>query len=95
MHRDIKPQNIIISTEGKVKVTDFGIARATNNNTINSEVMGSVHYASPEQARKFDALHFFLLHDPGLFLMPDRNQHHEVLVWADQRFLVSGLNGAV
>ena len=51
VHRDIKPQNIIISTEGKVKVTDFGIARATNNNTINSEVMGSVHYASPEQAR--------------------------------------------
>ena len=51
VHRDIKPQNIIISTEGKVKVTDFGIARATNNNTINSEVMASVHYASPEQAR--------------------------------------------
>ena len=51
VHRDIKPQNIIISTEGKVTVTDFGIARATNNNTINSEVMGSVHYASPEQAR--------------------------------------------
>ena len=51
IHRDIKPQNIIISTEGKVKVTDFGIARAANSNTINSDVMGSVHYASPEQAR--------------------------------------------
>ncbi|MEY8389939.1 Stk1 family PASTA domain-containing Ser/Thr kinase [Lachnospiraceae bacterium] len=51
IHRDIKPQNIIISTEGKVKVTDFGIARAASANTINSEVMGSVHYASPEQAR--------------------------------------------
>lgn len=51
IHRDIKPQNIIISTEGKVKVTDFGIARAANTNTINSDVMGSVHYASPEQAR--------------------------------------------
>ena len=51
IHRDIKPQNIIISTEGKVKVTDFGIARVANANTINSEVMGSVHYASPEQAR--------------------------------------------
>ncbi len=50
-HRDIKPQNIIISTEGKVKVTDFGIARAISSNTISSEVMGSVHYASPEQAR--------------------------------------------
>jgi serine/threonine-protein kinase len=51
IHRDIKPQNIIISTEGKVKVTDFGIAHAVNNNTIHSDVMGSVHYASPEQAR--------------------------------------------
>lgn len=51
IHRDIKPQNIIISTEGKVKVTDFGIAKAATNNTISSDVMGSVHYASPEQAR--------------------------------------------
>lgn len=51
IHRDIKPQNIIISTEGKVKVTDFGIARATTSNTIHADVMGSVHYASPEQAR--------------------------------------------
>ena len=51
IHRDIKPQNIIISTEGKVKVTDFGIARAANSNTISSDVMGSVHYSSPEQAR--------------------------------------------
>ena len=51
IHRDIKPQNIIISTEGKVKVTDFGIARVASSNTINSDVMGSVHYASPEQAR--------------------------------------------
>lgn len=51
VHRDIKPQNIIISKEGKVKVTDFGIARAASSNTINSTVMGSVHYISPEQAR--------------------------------------------
>lgn len=51
VHRDIKPQNIIISTEGKVKVTDFGIARAANNHTLHSDVMGSVHYTSPEQAR--------------------------------------------
>lgn len=51
IHRDIKPQNIIISTEGKVKVTDFGIARAASSNTISSDVMGSVHYSSPEQAR--------------------------------------------
>ncbi|MCD7980850.1 MAG: Stk1 family PASTA domain-containing Ser/Thr kinase [Clostridiales bacterium] len=51
IHRDIKPQNIMISTDGKVKVTDFGIARAVSENTIHSDVMGSVHYASPEQAR--------------------------------------------
>ena len=51
VHRDIKPKNIIISTDGKVKVTDFGIARAVSENTIHSDVMGSVHYASPEQAR--------------------------------------------
>ena len=51
IHRDIKPQNIMISTDGKVKVTDFGIARAASSNTISSNVMGSVHYASPEQAR--------------------------------------------
>ena len=54
VHRDIKPQNIIISREGKVKVTDFGIARATlgtSTNTINQAPVGSVHYLSPEQAR--------------------------------------------
>ena len=51
VHRDIKPQNIMISTEGKVKVTDFGIAHAASSNTVNSDVMGSVHYTSPEQAR--------------------------------------------
>lgn len=51
IHRDIKPQNIIISKEGKVKVTDFGIAKAASNNTVSSNVMGSVHYTSPEQAR--------------------------------------------
>ena len=46
VHRDIKPQNIIISKEGKVKVTDFGIAKVNSSST-----MGSVHYISPEQAR--------------------------------------------
>lgn len=51
VHRDIKPQNIIISREGKVKVTDFGIAKATTSQTTTSAAMGSVHYASPEQAR--------------------------------------------
>ncbi|HHT97054.1 MAG TPA: Stk1 family PASTA domain-containing Ser/Thr kinase [Clostridiales bacterium] len=51
IHRDIKPQNIIISREGKVMITDFGIAKATSSNTITSNTMGSVHYLSPEQAR--------------------------------------------
>ena len=51
IHRDIKPQNIIISRDGKVKVTDFGIAKAATSNTITSNVMGSVHYTSPEQVR--------------------------------------------
>ena len=51
IHRDIKPQNVIISRDGKVKVTDFGIAKATTSNTISTNAMGSVHYTSPEQAR--------------------------------------------
>ena len=51
IHRDIKPQNIIISKDGKVKVTDFGIAKAVTSNTISTNAMGSVHYTSPEQAR--------------------------------------------
>ena len=51
IHRDVKPQNIIISIDGKVKLSDFGIARAASSNTISSNVMGSVHYSSPEQVR--------------------------------------------
>ena len=51
VHRDVKPQNIIISVDGKVKLSDFGIARAASSNTISSNVMGSVHYSSPEQVR--------------------------------------------
>lgn len=51
IHRDIKPQNIIISNDGKVKVTDFGIARMVTSTTVSTVAMGSVHYTSPEQAR--------------------------------------------
>ena len=51
IHRDVKPQNIIISTDGTAKVADFGIARAATSDTINSNVMGSVHYSAPEQSR--------------------------------------------
>ena len=51
IHRDIKPQNMLISRDGKVKVADFGIARAATSQTVNSTVVGSVHFFSPEQAR--------------------------------------------
>lgn len=51
IHRDIKPQNILISKDGTAKVTDFGIAKAASSNTITASAMGSVHYISPEQAR--------------------------------------------
>jgi len=51
IHRDIKPQNIMLSKEGKVKVADFGIARAVTKQTIGQTAIGSVHYISPEQAK--------------------------------------------
>ena len=52
IHRDIKPQNIIISTEGVVKIADFGIAGVASQEAANTAVMGSVHYISPEQAKR-------------------------------------------
>lgn len=51
VHRDIKPQNILITDDSKVKVADFGIARAVSEQTVNANAIGSVHYISPEQAR--------------------------------------------
>lgn len=51
IHRDIKPQNIIMSRDGKVKVTDFGIAKVADSTTVTTTAAGSVHYISPEQAR--------------------------------------------
>lgn len=53
IHRDIKPQNIMLTEDGTIKVTDFGIARLSDNNTrtMTDQAIGSVHYIAPEQAR--------------------------------------------
>ena len=55
IHRDIKPQNIMVQPDGNVKVMDFGIARAKNSvMTQTSSVLGTAHYISPEQAQGKD-----------------------------------------
>ncbi|MCQ2547924.1 MAG: Stk1 family PASTA domain-containing Ser/Thr kinase [Clostridia bacterium] len=54
IHRDVKPHNILITSDGTAKLADFGIAKAINNSTLsnkNDKILGSVHYFSPEQAR--------------------------------------------
>lgn len=53
IHRDIKPQNILVSPDGMIKVADFGIARVAGSDTLTKDdaVLGSVHYFSPEQAK--------------------------------------------
>lgn len=53
IHRDVKPQNILVTSDGVMKVTDFGIAKSTTSSTITntSTIMGSAHYLSPEQAK--------------------------------------------
>ncbi len=69
IHRDIKPQNIIITTDGLVKVTDFGIARAKSSSiTETGSVMGSVHYLSPEQAQGLPATELSDIYSFGVVL---------------------------
>ena len=70
IHRDIKPQNIIISPDGSIKLTDFGIAKVPNCETITmtNKAMGSVHYISPEQASGFPVDHRSDLYSLGIIM---------------------------
>lgn len=70
IHRDIKPQNILVHSDGHVKVADFGIARIADSATLTKgdNVMGSVHYFSPEQARGEGATVMSDLYSTGIVL---------------------------
>jgi serine/threonine-protein kinase len=71
IHRDVKPQNVIVMQSGKVKLMDFGIAREVDANTVTfagSTVLGSVHYLSPEQAKGLPVTEGSDLYSAGIML---------------------------